>query len=353
MAPSKRAGKGKGGSSSSSSTTSKNAKTGDPPRPLKRAPENLQAFTEWLSKKHIYIAHIDGKPRDFKRKIFAVPVLMNLVVALAFAWRVWYIFPYYLLLLTSTLGYANETTLRAADLTWRALSLIVARRGATFLLDFCLAVFVWPWPIEFCVGREHGSPLWWRWRVGFRDREIYVRRSRAWDQSIGDVIANGEGRNILWSQVRLATSPSLLQDKTGYLTMNGDWDLDWAAMVSAHNLVDDKNLILDTFRTLVLLHHEQFGWLCLDMNTGDNAKEDERRRQVFAFRDALAAVGKEDLFFRWIEIVQFETSQPGGFTGEKQVEIAKMIRDLFKEGGIDFDEFWKESAGSDSLAGML
>jgi len=224
------------------------------------------------------------------------------------------------------------------------------------MLDFVLAVFVWPWPVEFCLGsaQRRGSPVGWRWAVGFRDKEIYVRRSRDWDKTLGDVIedGNGVGRNEFFSHVNAATSSLLLQEKTGYLTMNAQWDLDWAGMVCATDLVDTKTVALDAFRTLVLLHHERFGWLCVDMNLGGNAKEDERRNQVFKFRDALAAIGKENLFFRWIEIVQFETSQPGGFTGQKQVEVAQKIRDLFKEDGVDFDAFWKESVGSESLAGM-
>ncbi|KAK4218464.1 hypothetical protein QBC37DRAFT_412571 [Rhypophila decipiens] len=350
MAPSKKASK----ASSSSSTT---AASSAPPKPFKVAPDSLKPFFSDLSKKHIYIAHVDTKPRDFKLKIFIVPVAMNVVVALLFAWRIYYIAPYYLLLLASTLGYPNELTLQASELTYSALLYAILRRTFTFLLDFLLGVFVWPWPVEFAFGSalRRGSPVGWRWAVGFRDKEIYLRRSRDWDKTIGDVIAddNGSGRNEFFSHVNSATSPMLLQEKTGYLTMNGEWDLDWAGMVHATRLVDNKVLAMDAFTTpLVLLHNDRFGWMCVDMNTGANAKEDERRRQVFQFRDALAAVGKENLFFRWIEIVQFETSQPGGFTGKKQIETAQKIRDLFKEEGIDFDEFWMQSVGSASLAGM-
>jgi hypothetical protein len=86
-----------------------------PPRPFRRAPESLKPFFETLSEKHVYIAHIDSKPKDFKKKIFAVPVLMNLAVLLLFIWRLNYIGPYYLSLLASTLGYANETTLIARE----------------------------------------------------------------------------------------------------------------------------------------------------------------------------------------------------------------------------------------------
>ncbi|KAK1766505.1 hypothetical protein QBC33DRAFT_473722 [Phialemonium atrogriseum] len=326
--------------------------TGSLSKPFKLAPETLQPFTLFLSKKHVYITHIDSKPRPFKRKIFAVPVLLNVVVALLFLCRMYYIGPYYLDLLASALGYSNSTSVDTAGSTWGQLALVVLRRSFTFLLDFCLVIFVWPWPAEFALGRTHGNPVRWRWNVGFRDQEIYVRRSRSWGQHVGDVLANAEGRNALMTYVRLATSPMLLQEKTGYLTMNGEWDLDWAAMVKAHALVDDKAIALDAFRTLVLIHHREFGWLCIDMNLGGNPKEEDRRRQVFAFRDALAAVGKEDLFFRWIEIVQFEASQPGGFGEEKQVEVAQRIRDLFQANGLDFDEFWRESVGSEASAGL-
>jgi hypothetical protein len=91
------------------------------------------------------------------------------------------------------------------------------------------------------------------------------------------------------------------------------------------------------------------------MEGGPSAAEEERRRQVFAFRDALTAVDKEDMFYRWIEIVQFEASQPDGFGPEKQVEVAGRIREMFAKEGIDFDAFWKEAVGSetaDGLAGM-
>ena len=115
----------------------------------------------------------------------------------------------------------------------------------------------------------------------------------------------------------------------------------------------EKTAVLDAFRLLVLLYHSEHGWIVVDTNIGVNAKEDERRRQVFAFKDSLAAIDKEDLFYRWIEIIQFESSQPGGFGEEKQVEVAQKIRDLFQENDVDFDKLWKESVGTDNLAGII
>lgn len=357
---------------SPSLSSSRGSRATSPPHPFKTAPPALEPFYSGLPKSgHVYVVHVDPRPADFKRKLFLVPVALNLAVVALFVWRMRQVLPWYLRVLTSTLGYANETTLRAADLTYRELCAVVLRRALTFLLDFLLAVFVWPWPYEFAVGaaagpgRGRGSPLAWRWRVGFRDREIYVRRSRApcdrlkqadGEKRIDVLDEDGkearEARDGLLGRVRAATAPSLMQQKTGYLMVDGDWDLDWAAMVHATRLVDEKAVALEAFGLVVLLHHERFGWISVDMGQGDTAEMDERRRQVFAFRDALAAMGKEDLFFRWVEMVQFESTQPGGFTPERQVVAAQKIRDMFKSNGIDFDQLWKEAVGTDGLAGM-
>lgn len=374
--PTKRAGKGSG--ARKAAETSNN----EPPVPFKKAPESLEPFYDQLSTRHVYIAHIDSKSASFKRKIFSVPVLMNIGIVLLFALRVWYIGPYYYQLLQSALGTVNETTFVAKDLSWLQLASVVLRRGFTFMLDFILCIFVWPWPVEFCFGTAHGNPVGWRMQVGFRDKEIYVRRSRTWysstknstitDESAGggsgattklDLVNDEDARRLLVAHISQATSPLLIQQKTGYLTMDGNWDLDWNMMVLATHLVDKKDLALEAFTTLTLLHHDDYGWLTADLRLlsgggggspgASSADDDLRRRQVFAFRDALAAIGKEDLFFRWIEIIQFEATRPGGLgNAERQAEVAKQVRDLFQEKGVDFDQLWADSVGTDGLHGM-
>lgn len=322
------------------------ASSSEPPAPFKRAPEIMAPLLATLSPKHVYIAHVDSKPAAFKRKIFLVPVVINVAIVLIMAWRVYYILPWYFQFVTAALGHPNETTLMTSELSWFEISKVVLRRALTFLLDFLLFVFVWPWPVEFCVGRTNGSPLFWRWIVGFRDKEICVRRSRStWDKDVRKAVKgdDAQARSLLMQKIGDATDSMLINDKTGYLTMNHEWDLDWAAMVKATKMVDDKAVALEAFRLLIVMNHKEYNWVSLDVKEHDSTGDDERRNQVFAFRDALATVGKEDLFYRWIEIVQFESTRPGGFSPEKQVETAKQIRDLFSEQGIDFDEFWKES----------
>ncbi|KAK4157679.1 hypothetical protein C8A00DRAFT_29363 [Chaetomidium leptoderma] len=353
----------KGKSRLSGTSSSKTSKASSPPYPFKSAPASLEPFYATLPPGHVYITHIDPRPAAFKRKLFLVPVALNLAVAALFVWRLAYITPYYLALFASTLGYANETTLRAADLGYGELARVVLRRAASFLLDFVLALFVWPWPYEFLVGSTpRASPVAWRWAVGFREKEVYVRRSRdGWDGVLrakgvdlfdGEVREAREGKEEVLARVRAATAPMLMQQKSGYLTMNGDWDLDWRGMMDATRLVDEKEVPLDAFGTVALLHHGKFGWVCVDLGNGETVEQEERRKQVLAFRDALTGLGKEDLFFRWVEMIQFETTQPGGFTPEKQVVAAQKIRDLFKSNDVDFDGLWKETVGTDGLAGM-
>ncbi|KAI0010695.1 hypothetical protein F4779DRAFT_576523 [Xylariaceae sp. FL0662B] len=328
-------------------------KDGGPPAPLKRPPEVLQPFIDTLDTEHVYITHIDNKPKDFKRKIFTVPVLMNLGVAALFLFRCYYILPYYLRIFASVLGYPNETTMVVDEMEWSEIIPEVGKRSFSFMLDFLLFIFLWPWPVDFCLAYEHGNPVMWRYNVGFRDREVIVRRSRKWDQSIRDVINNTEGKSLFMSHVGAATAPMLLGEKTGYLLMNAEWDLDWAAMVDATTMVDKKMAAIEAFKTVVLVFHEEYGWLCLDMKLNENAEDDNRRQQVFAFRDALAAVGKEGLFYRWIETVQFEASQPRGFGPERQEQVAKQIREMFDKEGINFDEFWKDSVGADTQSSTM
>lgn len=294
----------------------------------------------------MYITHIDTKPPAFKRKMFLVPVAMNVAVAAIFAWRMYHILPWYWKLLLSGWGHANETTFNSQEATWSELGREILKRGIVMFIDFMMFVFVWPWPVEFAFGRSHGNPTRWRLNVGFRDKEIYVRRSRDWDLMLRDIFKDDNSKKILLAYTQQATSPSLQEQKTGYLLMNNKWDLDWNLMVLAHKLVDKKEVALEAFRNIILMFHQDYGWICHDLKMGIAAEEEDRRRQIFAFRDVLTAMGKENLFYRWIEVVQFESTQPGGFGPEKQETAAKKIREMFEAENINFDELWKEAVGT-------
>lgn len=325
---------------------------GEPPAPFKRAPDVLTSFTGVLNPKNIYVTHIDSKPVEEKRKIFMIPVFMNICVVVLFVWRAYFALPWYYKLIELGLGYHNEMYFDVSSSTWKDLVWEIGQRGGVMFFDFLCFIFVWPWPVEFTLGQQYGNPTQWRRNVGFREKEIYVRRSREWEKMLKDIFKDDDSRNILLAYVHQATSPMLQEQKTGYLLMNGQWDLDWAAIIYAHKLVDKKDAALEAFKNVVLLHHKDYGWLCYDLRANAAANEDEKRRQVFQFRDALAAMGKDNLFYRWIEIVQYEATQPGGFGPEKQEAAAKQIRELFENEGLDFDGLWKETVGTDGITGL-
>jgi hypothetical protein len=76
------------------------------------------------------------------------------------------------------------------------------------------------------------------------------------------------------------------------------------------------------------------------------------QRKIVAFKDELTALGKESLFFRWIELVQFESSQPGGFGPERQKKTMIKAKQMFEDQSIDFDKFWAKIGGMQGMPGM-
>jgi len=66
----------------------------------------------------------------------------------------------------------------------------------------------------------------------------------------------------------------------------------------------------------------------------------------------LTVLGKENLFFRWIEIVQYESTQPGGLSGQRRIEVMDKARDIFQAQGIDFDDFVTTIGGLEAFPGF-
>lgn len=76
------------------------------------------------------------------------------------------------------------------------------------------------------------------------------------------------------------------------------------------------------------------------------------QRKIVAFKDELTSLGKENLFFRWIELVQFESSQPGGFGPERQRKTMAKAKEMFEAQGIDFDQLFARIGGMEGMPGM-
>jgi hypothetical protein len=63
-------------------------------------------------------------------------------------------------------------------------------------------------------------------------------------------------------------------------------------------------------------------------------------------------MGKESLFFRWVELIQYESNAPGGFTQERQIAAAEKVKKMFEDQGVDFEVFEKEIGGMNGMAGV-
>jgi hypothetical protein len=332
-------------------------RSSEPPTPFTRAPPNLEPFLSKLSKEHVYITTVDKTPWDFKAKIFAVPFIMNVVIIGLLLWRIWVVTPYYFQICLSLMGNVNYTTINTTVMTGKQIGYEVARRTLSLLIDLVLYVVLWPWPRAFFGPSRDENPMAWRFSIGFRDQEVTVRRSRKWDEMLGDVVTEGgegsEGGRLFLTNVRHATSRAFMHEKTGYSMLDKNWDLDWRMMILSTMMVEKKEMSMDDFATTVFVHSEQFGWVVFDaQEAGGSRKEDEGRKKILAFKDKLTLMGKENLFFRWIELVQFESSQPGGFGSERQQEAMRKAKEMFEAQGVDFEKFWAEIGGIEGMPGM-
>ncbi|KAF2085034.1 hypothetical protein K490DRAFT_47747 [Saccharata proteae CBS 121410] len=326
-----------------------------PPAPFTLAPSILDPFLDTLDTQSVYITHIDNHPWWFKRRIFCVPLLLNLGIVCLLAWRAYAVLPTYFEMLLSALGNHNAYTVYPAKRTWSQLALVCLKRGSNFLLDYVLVMIVSGWPITFFL-ESPGNPVSWRWQAGFRDREIYVRKSRGWGKTeLLDATSGKRGQESPFFATRIlpAIDRHLLRSKTGYLLMDKSWDLDFAAMKHATGLVDSKKVFESCFEKSVFVWAgEGTGWCVWEVHRLDEGAEEDGRKKIIAFKDTLTALGKESLFFRWIELVQYESSQPGGFTEERQQRAVKNARELFERDGVDFEEFVASVGGMGGMPGF-
>ena len=290
---------------------------------------------------------------------------MNICIVAGLLYRAWAAIPVYFDILVAMMGYDHAQKVHVKDAPWGLLGGEIVQRAGLFMVDYFLFTILGPWPIDFFVGSPSNpiSPTRWRWRVGFQDEEVVVRRSRKWDealhQSRKDWAANGaaierdEGGEMK-ERIMPAVSQCWLRDKTGYLMMDKSWDLDFGGMVTAHSLIETGKCTLEDFRTSICAHAEGQGWLVWEVWKLDaDGEGEDKRRRIVAMKDRLTKMGRENLFFRWVEMVQFESSAEGGFTRERQRIAVEKTRRMFEEQGVDFEGFWQEiDGGVEGMPGM-
>ena len=277
---------------------------------------------------------------------------MNIFITLLLLWRASVALPLYAAILLATLGYESPARVDFRHLDWIPLLDVGARRALMFLADWLLAVYIVPWPLDFFLGSP-ASPALWRWKIKFQDQEIVVRKSRQWDKELPkDWLAEEADPTVYEHKIMPAIDRKYVDLKTGYMMMDKNWNLDFAGMITAHDLVKQGKATFSDFRKAVITYSEDHGWLIWSLWKLDEGSQEEGRRKIVLFKDKLTLMGKENLFFKWIELIQYETSQPGGFTEERKVDTMKKARTLFESEGVDFEKFWEEVGGVQGLPGM-
>ncbi|KAL5339171.1 hypothetical protein BJX70DRAFT_364583 [Aspergillus crustosus] len=351
-------GKAPATSSLSSSGASTPGSHSGPLPPFTLAPDSLKPFTDLLSPQEVYLVHIDSSSSELKKQTFLVPAITNVLIIAVIALRVYMGRTLYPELFATVIG-LTPISLDTSALTWAELGSLILRRALPVLFDYLLLVTFIPWPIRFYTG-----PLEWRRYIGFRDHEIIVRRSQpALSEALERnnwVRENDEMRD----KIVAAVTPDRLQ-KTGYLLVDADWDLDYPAMIKAHSLIGSNTssssssstaastpLPLDAFRTAVLVNTDTDGWIIWhvdDENTDEGRTRAKQRDQILAFKEKLSEMGQEELFFRWVELIQYESTRPGGFTAKRQQSAMVQAKELFEAAGVDFTKFWQEVGGMEGF----
>ncbi|WPH02129.1 Hypothetical protein R9X50_00498400 [Acrodontium crateriforme] len=320
------------------------------PAPFSAAPPTLEPFLDRLDPSKVYIAHVDRHPAAYKKQIFIIPVLLNGGIAALLAWRIYVVLPVYWAMIQAMLGYMSAATVDVGTTTRSEQFWILARRVGMMVFDFGVLRLVGPWPVTFFL-EWPANPVSWRWGLGFREQEVVVRVSRHWGtRELMQGVKQGEDNAFFKTRVGPAIE-RLQMCKTGYLMMDQSWDLDFELMLDAHALAKAEQLQFKDIDHVVFAYQEGLGWLQWQWR-GEGADVDiveDRRKKVVMFKDKLTDIGKESLFWRWMEIVEEERDRDGGFTPERQQKVATRVQAAFEAEGVDFDQLTKSIGGLEEI----
>lgn len=295
-----------------------------------------------------------------------VPVMLNVVITALLAWRIYYAAPMYLDQLITIFGYETAWKVKPAEMGVASIAGTVMDRTFLLMIDYAIFGLLGSWPWEFVFGSKYNrytGALSWRTTLGFQNVEIVVRTGRKWDTPL---VTTERDKDKKWTledelSLKFKVEPAMRKDytsKTGYLLLDKDWDLDFKAMIDAHQLVDDATLKLEDLDHIVLVFYQK-QWLIWKVHSAADsiaskisAETAEEDVTLEKFKDTLIAMGREDVFFRWIEIVQYESSLPGGFSQGRQAEALRELRRLLTEKGVNYAKFWEEIGGQSGVPGL-
>ncbi|KAL8834163.1 MAG: hypothetical protein Q9176_007641 [Flavoplaca citrina] len=357
-----------------------NSQNNNPPSTLFTSPSPaLSTLLTTFPSNKIYILSIDTTSPSHRRRTFFLILLFNTLLAALLAYRLWYATPTYLSLFFSILGYKTPTSIASPPTQWTQNARLLAQRMGMFFFDgVVLGRYVSEWPISFFLGPQDDTTgcLGWRYRLGFTwpEREVVVRRSRAWATDISAISSrllspNTNNPNQKTNQgadatekateiIRAATTPTRIQSKPGLLLIDKDWELYYTGMVDAHALLSDPTSGL-TWQELMkngpivcIFDATLSSWKIWRPWSDEQKPPQNDGGKLRLFKDLLTAMGREGLFFRWVEVVQHESSSAEAFTSERREQVVKVSKELFEGEGVNWDEVVDGIGGLEGLFGM-
>lgn len=209
----------------------------------------------------------------------------------------------------------------------------------------------------------------WRWKNGFKAREVVVRKSRRWAEQIflmennndKEAVRLGEGKiggKVYEERVLPGIGVAWVRGRTGMSMLDQNWDLWYQGMFDAHMLIEKGQNKIEEFNSMMVVVHEskRGGWLVWKCDDDDNKDDDgnANAEKIQKIKAKLDNMGKEGLFWKWVELVQFETETSNNTTARGGVEerLRRKGQEIFAGEGVDFDEFWKEVGGLEDLPGL-
>ena len=318
------------------------------PTPFTTPSPTLSPFLEQLDPSLVYITHIDVTPPETKKSIFLIPVLLNASIAALLLWRLYAAAPVYWAIAQALVGYQSSAYINVLQTSRSQQIWVLAKRVLMFAIDFLVFRFIGPWPTTFFL-EQPANPVTWRWKLGFREKEVVVRVSRGWGtEDLMKGVRQGEENAFFKTRIMPAIDRVVMR-KTGYLLMDKSWDLDFQLMLDAHTLLKDETIKMEALDKLVLAYMDEgIGWVVWRWESESDVIED-RRKKVVLFKEKLTKMGKEGLFWKWMEIVEDERDADGGFTAERQEKVAGRVQREFEKEGVDFEGLTESVGGLDEL----
>ena len=306
-----------------------------------------------------------------RKQAFLVPVVLNLIIVAGLCWRVYYAVPLYLEQLITIMGYDTRFTVNTKTTGWEELLKTLGYRTMFLSIDYALFGLLGRWPWEFVLGDKYGrytGPCGWKWNVGFsRQKEPVVRRGRKWDAPIyqSEMERRLQGKpDTTWTKEEELAAFTKCSDalskhntaKNALSLLDKDWDLDYSAMVDVTELIDVAKLSHADVDHVVLVpwHQKWYSWYPHKPANADGSisamtGKDEK---LELFKKNLIDLNAEDVFYRFVELLQYESSQTGGFTKAKKKEAEEELRKMLRARNKDDVAFFASIGGTGGIPGL-